>query len=175
MEAEELSLFGAEQRRVCTNWITDFLAVSCLPNDEELDYWLREGVKAVVSLVEEWELSFYNESPTEYFSKLRRHGFDVLHVSVPDGMAPSPSECHEIVSWIERKVGSGQKVVIHCINGMGRSPTVAIAYLMYRGYGLEKAIATVAERNPRTSLSNEQYYKLLEFRKYLRSLGSART
>jgi len=163
MEPEEIKL-----RRFCTNWITDFLAVSCLPNDEGIDYWAQEGVRAVVSLVEDWELYFHNGSPTEYFSKLKARGFEVVHVPVPDGSAPPLSELHALVNWIRERVASGKKVVIHCVNGMGRSPTLAIAYLLYSDRKLEEAIRIVAERNPRTSLSNEQYYRLLEYEEFLK-------
>lgn len=52
-----------------------------------------------------------------------------------------------ITGWIHRALGSGGQVMVHCVWGMSRSASVAIAYLMaYKGMSLEDARKYVVAR-----------------------------
>lgn len=53
------------------------------------------------------------------------------------------------VSTIESVVKNGGRVLVHCMGGISRSPTVVTAYIMWRlGLRLTAALAYVRERRP---------------------------
>jgi protein-tyrosine phosphatase len=54
-------------------------------------------------------------------------------------------------------------VVVHCVGGMGRTPTALAAYLIAtRCMKADDAIRAVEQVNPNVSLTEQQYYALLE-------------
>ena len=54
-------------------------------------------------------------------------------------------------------------MVVHCVGGMGRTPTTLAAYLIAtKCMKSEDAIRAVEEVNPNVSLTDQQYYALLE-------------
>ena len=129
-------------------WILEGeLAISPAPSDvEDLEEWRREGVRAVVVLLESHELDYLG-GLNAYLELLRERGFEVLHSPIRDFYIPTVEQCLEIVEWIGRRVEEGKPVLVHCYGGLGRSGTVAACYLVYR-YRMEpgEAIGLVRER-----------------------------
>ncbi|KAH8116391.1 protein-tyrosine phosphatase-like protein [Phellopilus nigrolimitatus] len=55
-----------------------------------------------------------------------------------------------------------RKVLVHCLGGISRSPSVVIAYLMrYQGYSLLQALAQVWSQRPKV-IPNNEFIKYLE-------------
>eukprot|EP00929_Paragymnodinium_shiwhaense_P088028 TRINITY_DN48218_c0_g1_i2.p1 TRINITY_DN48218_c0_g1~~TRINITY_DN48218_c0_g1_i2.p1 ORF type:complete len:177 (+),score=19.73 TRINITY_DN48218_c0_g1_i2:236-766(+) len=51
--------------------------------------------------------------------------------------------------FMHRSIEAGHTVLVHCVQGVSRSSTVVVAYLMqFRGLALEDAIATVRQKHP---------------------------
>jgi len=59
-----------------------------------------------------------------------------LRVPIDDRLAPTGDQLDQISNWLETTTDSGREAVLyaHCQGGLGRSPTVAIALLMRRGF-----------------------------------------
>lgn len=100
------------------------------------DRWreLSEELKvtAVVNLRGEYQDVFGPPMPQAY-----------LWLPVTDHTDPSIEQLLTAVQFIDRAVQSGQKVLVHCKMGIGRSPTVAAAYLVWTGLSVSDAIQKV--------------------------------
>ena len=130
-------------------FVDENVAFSRMPTEGELDAVARE-FKAVVVLVEDYELPYSLE---EWGEK----GVEILHSPIPDFRAPSFSQLLGILRWIEKRVWDGKKILIHCFGGLGRSGTVAVAWLMYsKEIPLREALRRVRSVRPGAVESDEQ-------------------
>jgi len=51
--------------------------------------------------------------------------------------------------FIDKGVASGGKVLVHCLAGVSRSPTMVLGYIMYRyGVPLKQALEIVTKARP---------------------------
>ncbi|MDK2914179.1 MAG: hypothetical protein PWQ79_1094 [Thermococcaceae archaeon] len=136
-------------------FIDEKVAFSRMPTERELE-GVAKDFDAVVVLVEEHELPY----PLEEWEK---RGLEVLHSPIPDFTAPSVEQLLEIFRWIEERVREGKKVLIHCMGGLGRSGTVATAWLMYsKGFSLREALMEVRKKRPGAVETQEQMEALKE-------------
>ncbi|WP_297458197.1 dual specificity protein phosphatase family protein [Thermococcus sp.] len=141
-------------------FVDENVAFSRMPTEGELDAVARE-FKAVVVLVEDYELPY----PLEEWEE---RGVEALHSPIPDFGAPSFSQLLGILRWIEKRVWDGKKVLIHCFGGLGRSGTVAVAWLMYsKGIPLREALRRVRSVRPGAVESDEQIAVLKVLEEFL--------
>ena len=110
------------------------------------------GVGAVVSVV---------ERPLDP-ELLRRADLRGLHLPVRDYEAPTLSQLEEAVAFISSARGRGEAVLIHCYAGIGRSATVACAYLVTLGATAEEAIAEVRRRRSPVCVESAAQVAVLE-------------
>lgn len=78
----------------------------------------------------------------------RTSGIELVRIPVTDGdpveLAAKLPAC---VRALDRLLSAGHSVYLHCTAGVGRSPTVAVAYLHWCwGWDLEVAVAYVKQR-----------------------------
>ncbi|NJE04887.1 protein tyrosine phosphatase [Thermococcus sp. M36] len=143
-------------------FVDDNVAFSRMPTKSELDA-VSETFDAIVVLVEEYE-------PPYPLEEWRKRGVEVLHSPIEDFTAPSVEQLLEILRWIEARVGEGKKVLIHCLGGLGRSGTVATAWLMYsKGLPLREALRRIRSVRPGAVETYEQIEVLKELERLLRS------
>jgi len=84
------------------------------------------------------EKSWCNDLGIEYDERTPR---------VEESGQPIPLSKLKVVSAvIGDNVGSGKKVILHCLKGRGRSPTCAAAFLIQDGMAVSDAKRTVAEK-----------------------------
>ncbi|MEZ0249326.1 MAG: dual specificity protein phosphatase family protein [Thermoproteus sp.] len=151
----------------CPYFLEPNLAGSCMPRRGDLDRLPGLGIKHVITLAEDWELREYGgwAGPDEYKTELELRGIKWLHWPTPDGRAPSNLQALvRIVASLTRLGG----VLVHCVGGIGRTPTTLSAYLVYKGLDAHEALRRVSEVVPAISISEEQYYALLELEAQLR-------
>lgn len=114
----------------------------------DLDSMKKDGVARLLCLVTDAELEWAGVPDLQ--AKAEARGIKVMRTSIPDQMTPTVADMRAMVAWIEDGVQRGERVVIHCMGGLGRSGTVAACVLVDRGLPAEDAITAVRKtRGPR--------------------------
>lgn len=100
--------------------------------EDEVEAWKEIGVDTVVSLLtqsEEVELSLTEESEL-----VRRRGLTFINFPIADYSVPrSEGATRQIVDELKDRLSRGNKVGIHCRQGIGRSSLVAACVLVTSG------------------------------------------
>lgn len=151
-------------------WVDDeeALALGPCPTEGDLEDLIDAGIAAVLSLqrhsvegapVPVGERLVWANVPIEDGGE---GGWD--GVPTVEGLAAA---VERIGAWHRE----GRRVYLHCRQGIGRAPTVAIAYLtLARGMHLAHAIARVISRRP---LSDPSVYQLGVLTEYVRKVYEA--
>lgn len=90
------------------------------------------GITAIVSMR---ETSIYQEAHFE--------GFKFLHLPTVDNKAPALQDLIRGAEFVDAEINNKGKVYIHCRQGLGRGPSMAIAYLLKIGTTFDDAFALV--------------------------------
>jgi len=144
------------------SWVTENLAGSAMPSSrEEVEYLARAGVRAIVSLDP--------DLPWEVIQALREFGIEHYLEEVEDLRAPTLEQIERIVRIIEEHASRGEKVVVHCYAGCGRTGTILAAYLVYRGADPREAIDHVRSLRPCSIETYPQELAVEYFARYLES------
>lgn len=115
----------------------------------------RQGVSKIVNLISHDEYNYFGVNKLD--EAYTKADFDVLHLPILDQMTPSLKEAHHCIDTISKWVKAGEKVMIHCAGGLGRSGLIAACYLKSIGYDSNTAIDIVrTSRSPRAIESKQQ-------------------
>lgn len=77
------------------------------------------------------------------YTEAQYEGFKYLHLPTIDNTPPDLDMLMKGASFIENEIKAGGKVYVHCRQGLGRGPTMAIAYLIKAGATYEDAFKLV--------------------------------
>lgn len=106
--------------------VTKKIVASGLPSREtHIKFLENEGVTAIVSLTEK-------PLPSKLLSGSKMKYF---HFPLEDHKPADPKKIFEVASTVRDLVRSGEKVLVHCLAGMGRTGMVLTAYLMLENGG----------------------------------------
>lgn len=130
-------------------WLTDHVGVGgFFPNERAVELAERAGVRAVIDLREE---------DCDDHQALAAAGIAFLHLPTPD-MEPSPVEVLEHgVAFAKGFIERGEKVLIHCQHGIGRSALLALCVLVDGGLEPLEALRHAKDRREKISPSPSQY------------------
>lgn len=111
------------------------------PQDAErkLSALLDAGIRCVINLMEPEETDHQGNPFAPYDEPLRRLGADrdveveMVRIPVPDQCVPTRDVMKDILNAIDRAIGNGQPVLVHCWGGKGRTGTVVGCWLARRG------------------------------------------
>jgi len=92
---------------------------------------------------------------------------DYLHSHISG--APSVTQLHDIIQFIEEKQTQSKAVLVHCGEGKGRTGTVLAAYLVYHGASADDAINRIRNLRVESIQTFEQENAIRLFEKALRS------
>ncbi len=115
------------------------------------------GITAIVNMRE-----------TSIYQQAHYEGFAYLHLPTVDNTPPTLEDLTKGADFVDSHIKNKGKVYIHCRQGLGRGPSMAIAYLLKIGTTYEDAFALVKRVrtfiNPRPAQivrlkELEQYYK----------------
>ncbi|MFD2147039.1 protein-tyrosine phosphatase family protein [Mucilaginibacter antarcticus] len=113
------------------------------------------GVTAIVNMREHSD-----------FAESQFEGVRYLHLPTVDNTPPTLQILIKGADFVHKEIINGGKAYIHCRQGLGRGPTMTIAYLISTGLTFDDAFALVKSVrtfiNPRSS----QIEKLKELEKY---------
>ncbi len=108
--------------------------------------WAEAGVARVLCLVPDDQLRRHGQP--DLVERMRRDGFDVLHLPIPDFGVPSDDQVRQALAWLDDAVERGIPVAVHCLGGRGRTGTVVACWLRARGMSADEALAAVRARRP---------------------------
>lgn len=80
-----------------------------------------------------------------------------------DDAAPTIEHLEQGTDFIRKAVDAGNPVYIHCAGGVGRAPTIAVAYFISAGQSLEQAVTLVKSKRPFIRIMPAQLERLKEF------------
>lgn len=115
------------------------------------------GATALVTLVEPFELTLLGVPGMG--ERARAHGLEWWHLPVIDGAAPGSrfeSAWADAGRALHARLDAGERIVLHCHAGMGRTGAVAARLLVERGMAPEQAVLTVRRARPGAIESDEQ-------------------
>ena len=92
-----------------------------LTRSEDYRWMENEGITAVLNMTSEWN------DEEEYFT---RNNIEYLKIPVNDLSSPSVIQILYGVEYLKTHTKLGEKTLVHCAKGRGRSATVACAFLM---------------------------------------------
>jgi atypical dual specificity phosphatase len=142
------------------SWVNERIAASGIPSRRKHLKWLRStGVTAILSLTED-------PLPA---SLVVAEGLDHHHIPMRNHESPSPEKLMLAVRELDRLVNSGNRVLVHCTAGLGRTGTVLAAYLIYKdGLDYLRAVETVRNMRP-GSIEDRQITSLRDFERMVRA------
>ena len=132
--------------------ITDTVYVGPQHRKAGLAHMATTGINAVVNMRIEHDDAHHGYAPADY-----------CYLPTVDDAAPSLEHLREGVAFMQRVIGAGGKVYIHCKGGIGRAPSMAIAYLVAEGQSLDDAIALVKRTRPFINITDVQMEQLRRF------------
>ncbi|MEJ7688351.1 MAG: dual specificity protein phosphatase [Variovorax sp.] len=131
------------------NWITEQLAVGGSFPIEQAERLARDhAIHAVVDLRGE-------AKPDEY--TLRRHGITLLHLPTEDMCGVEMPDLEHGVRFANHHLDENRRVLIHCEYGIGRSATLALCVLVYRGHAPLDALQLMKKQRAIVSPSPPQF------------------
>jgi protein-tyrosine phosphatase len=95
-----------------------------------------------------------------------------IWLPVPDHEAPTFCQLDVGTAVLEEAEAKGYRAYLHCKNGHGRSPTMAIAYFIRKGMGSDEAEAFVRSKRPEIMPTDAQRARLKEYEQRLRTAHS---
>lgn len=130
--------------------------------EEDLKYIKSIGIDNVIPLITDDELHDFGVD--NLMDQYKAFNFDVNRLPIKDQMAASNEEMNMLIDWIKTKLKDNEKVMIHCVGGLGRSGMVAASLLKSLGKSAEEAISNVRNsRSPRAVESIEQESFVFQF------------
>jgi len=137
------------QSELDISWLTRTLAVGgCFPIERAAELANEHRIRAVVDLREE---------DRHDDDALRRHGIDLLHLPTADMDAATQPMLDVGVAFARRHLDVGDRVLIHCQHGIGRSPLLALCVLVDMAFEPMAALEHAKQVRMRVSPSEAQY------------------
>lgn len=94
---------------------------------------------------------------------LRVHGIELLHLPTQDCCAISAPHLRQGVDFALEGIERGQKVLVHCQYGIGRSALLALCVLVAGGDGPLEAMARLKRARPKVSPGPEQLAAFVDY------------
>jgi protein-tyrosine phosphatase len=149
VEVEEEDAHVSGEWNPDLHWVTEHLAVgSCFPIERADDLRRLHRIQAVVDLREE---------DCDDEALLRAAGIELLHLPTPDLEAASHDDLERGVAFVRERIRRGDKVLIHCQHGIGRSALLALCVLVDHGWEPLDALTHVKDRRAVVSPSHSQF------------------
>jgi protein tyrosine phosphatase (PTP) superfamily phosphohydrolase (DUF442 family) len=151
---KELTLEFADRERPDLTWIADDLAIGGRVLDDEWPVIAKAGISAVVDCRAE------ARDPSELLERL---GIAFLHLPTPDAGHFTSEQVAAGATWVKERWEAGQRVLVHCQAGKGRSVLIGSAALALRGVPPDEALALIRLKRPIVTPTPGQIARLRAF------------
>lgn len=140
--------------RLDMSWVTASLAVGGRVRSEDIARLARAGITRVVDTRAEYQ---------DDEAALNRAQIQLLYLPTPDTHPLTLEQLSEGAEWVLQQIQNGQKVLIHCEHGVGRSVLLTCAVLVRDGYTAEAALRLAEVKRWQSSPNHSQIKRLHEF------------
>lgn len=140
--------------RLNMSWVTPKLAVGGRVLPRDIPRLAKAGVTAVVDTRSEHQ---------DDEAALAANGIGLLYLPTPDTFPLTVEQLRRGADWINEQIAQGQRVLVHCEHGVGRSVLLTAAALVEQGMGAHEAIALVQRRRWQAAPNHRQMRRLQEF------------
>jgi protein-tyrosine phosphatase/nicotinamidase-related amidase len=123
---------------------------------EDLKMISHEGIQNVVTIVSKEELAQYGVP--DLLNAYSEVDLNFHHLTVVDQGTPTLDEMKKVIAFMQDAIKKNEKVLVHCVGGIGRTGMVVACYLkQFHKMDTQKAIELVrTSRSPRSIESPEQ-------------------
>ena len=146
--------------RLDISWVTSSLAVGGRVREEDIERLAQSGVMRIVDTRAE-----YHDNEVA----LNRALIELLYLPTPDTQPLTNDQLMEGTDWVLRQIREGQKVLIHCEHGVGRSVLLTCSVLVREGYSAEEALRVVQSKRWQAAPNHRQIKRLHEFEEAVRA------
>jgi protein tyrosine phosphatase (PTP) superfamily phosphohydrolase (DUF442 family) len=146
--------------RLDMSWVTRSLAVGGRVREEDVERLARAGITRVIDTRAEYR---------DDEAALNREGIQLLYLPTPDTYPLSVEDLLRGSAWGVQQIHDGQRVLIHCEHGVGRSVLLTCAVLVRDGLSVEAALQLVQARRWQASPNHRQIKRLHEFEEALQA------
>ena len=144
------------------SWVTEHLAVGSAPmSSADMEMIRAQGIGAIMNLCGE----FYGLHEIE-----TDQGFTVYFLELMDECAPDMPAMERALDWLQQTIRSGQKVMVHCRHGIGRTGTMVAAYFLHQGHDIKAATESLKTSGAQPS-SYCQWKLLRDYQRKLKPKG----
>jgi protein tyrosine phosphatase (PTP) superfamily phosphohydrolase (DUF442 family) len=146
--------------RLDMSWVTSSLAVGGRIREEDIPRLARAGITRVIDTRAEYR---------DDEAALNREGIQLLYLPTPDTQPMSIEQLMEGSAYALQQIRNGQRVLIHCEHGVGRSVLLTWAVLVRDGYSAEAALRLIQTKRWQASPNHRQVKRLHEFEEALQA------
>lgn len=140
--------------RLNMSWITPQLAVGGRVKSADIKRLARAGVTRVV------------DTRSEHMDDARSlaaEGIELLYLPTPDTYPLTLPDLRRGAAWVNQQIAEGQRVLIHCEHGVGRSVLLTAAALVADGMSVASAIDLIQQQRWQAAPNHRQIMRLQEF------------
>ncbi len=145
--------------RLNMSWVTPLLAVGGRVRPEDVGRLARVGVTRVVDTRSEHK---------DDEQALAMNGIKLLYLPTPDTYPLSVTDLRRGADWVNQQLAAGERVLIHCEHGVGRSVLLTAAALVAGGMSAQEAVALIQRRRWQAAPNHRQITRLQEFEREIR-------
>ncbi|RFM26840.1 dual specificity protein phosphatase family protein [Deminuibacter soli] len=102
------------------------------------------------------------------YTEAQYEGFHYLHLPTADNTPPTLQDLLKGAAFAHQEISNGGKIYIHCRQGLGRGPSMAIAYLLKMGATYNDALALVKKVRTFINPRPAQVQRLKELEAWLK-------
>ena len=119
-------------------------------------YLLRfQGISSVLNLQDE-------RSNVNYRHKIHSYAY----IPIIEFDSPTMLNFEKGIQFINDEVNKGNKVYIHCAEGIGRAPTMVSAYFISQGLTVDEAVNKISKIRPFINILDNQFKSLKNFKRF---------
>ena len=130
------------------HWVSPQIAVGARVEPQDVPALVAAGVGAVVDLREE---------DRDDEAALQAAEIAFLHLPTPDMHPPRLADLDAGAAFVRERLARGERVLIHCEHGIGRSATLALCALSDAGVEPLEALRLCKDAREKVSPSPDQY------------------